>query len=66
MVSVRCGELVGARGAAGGHVGYLKEISVTALHTTVTITDTGQLLIRSLTLQHTRNESVVTFLEPRL
>ncbi|TWW70528.1 SCO-spondin Precursor [Takifugu flavidus] len=45
MVTVRCGEFVGARGAATGatrgHVGYLREISVTALHTTVTITDTG-------------------------
>lgn len=42
MVNVRCGEFTGARGGArGGQMGYLKEISVTALHTTVTITDTG-------------------------
>lgn len=44
MVNVRCGEFVGARGAARGHVGYLREISVTALHTTVTVTDAGQVL----------------------
>lgn len=43
MVNVRCGEFLGARGggARGAQMGYLKEISVTALHTTVTITDTG-------------------------
>lgn len=41
MVNVRCGEIPGAR---GGQMGYLKEISVTALHTTVTITDTGEIL----------------------
>lgn len=39
VVSVRCGECTAGGGEGGG--GCLKEMSVTALRTTVTITDTG-------------------------
>ncbi|XP_071400243.1 SCO-spondin-like, partial [Centroberyx affinis] len=43
VVSVRCGECMtgGGGGRGGGGLGCLKEMSVTALRTTVTITDTG-------------------------
>uniref|UniRef100_A0A087Y443 SCO-spondin n=1 Tax=Poecilia formosa TaxID=48698 RepID=A0A087Y443_POEFO len=40
-VGVRCGECTAGDGAAGGETGCLKEITVTALHTTVTVTHTG-------------------------
>lgn len=43
MVSVRCGECT----AGGGGLGCLREMTVTALRTTVTITDTGELIINS-------------------
>ncbi|XP_056155186.1 SCO-spondin [Lampris incognitus] len=45
VVSVRCGECVagggGGGGGEGGGLGCLRELSVMALRTTVTITDTG-------------------------
>lgn len=44
MVSVRCGKC--AAGGGGGGLGCLREVSVTALRTTVTITDIGELVIR--------------------
>ena len=48
MVSVRCGECPAGAGAGGGRrLGCLREISVTALRTTVTITDSGELDIYS-------------------
>lgn len=46
MVSVRCGECT-AGGGGGGRLGCLREMTVTALRTTVTITDTGELIINS-------------------
>lgn len=45
VVSVRCGECAAGGGKEGG-VGCLKEMSVTALRTTVTITDTGELAVQ--------------------
>lgn len=42
-VAVRCGECAAGDGAGGGETGCLKEITVTALHTTVTVTHTGEL-----------------------
>jgi len=53
VVAVRCGECV----AGGKELGCLKEISVTALHTTVTITDSGELVNLSL------SSGTVSFLE---
>lgn len=44
VVSVRCGECTAGGGEGGG--GCLKEMSVTALRTTVTITDTGELTVQ--------------------
>ncbi|XP_072234960.1 SCO-spondin [Leuresthes tenuis] len=41
VVGVRCGECV----AGGKELGCLKEMSVTALHTTVTITDSGSVTL---------------------
>ncbi|XP_013879264.1 SCO-spondin isoform X2 [Austrofundulus limnaeus] len=42
VVGVRCGECTAAAGGGGGgEMGCLTEMSVTALHTTVTITNTG-------------------------
>lgn len=46
MVSVRCGECT-TGGGSGGGLGCLREMSVTALRTTVTITDTGELVKHS-------------------
>lgn len=46
VVSVRCGECT-AGGGGGGGLGCLREMTVTALRTTVTITDTGELIINS-------------------
>uniref|UniRef100_A0A3Q2CH68 SCO-spondin n=1 Tax=Cyprinodon variegatus TaxID=28743 RepID=A0A3Q2CH68_CYPVA len=40
-VVVRCGECTAGDRGGGGEISCLKEMSVTALHTTVTITDTG-------------------------
>uniref|UniRef100_A0A3Q2QHI6 SCO-spondin n=1 Tax=Fundulus heteroclitus TaxID=8078 RepID=A0A3Q2QHI6_FUNHE len=41
VVGVRCGECMAGDGGGGGETSCLKEMSVTALHTKVTITDTG-------------------------
>uniref|UniRef100_A0A665VKH1 SCO-spondin n=1 Tax=Echeneis naucrates TaxID=173247 RepID=A0A665VKH1_ECHNA len=41
IVNMRCGEST----AGGGGLGYLRELSVTALRTTVTITDTGTVML---------------------
>ncbi|KAM4544149.1 SCO-spondin [Fundulus diaphanus] len=41
VVGVRCGECTTGDGGGGGEMSCLKEMSVTALHTKVTITDTG-------------------------
>lgn len=43
---MRCGECT-AGGGGGGRLGCLREMTVTALRTTVTITDTGELIINS-------------------
>lgn len=44
VVSVRFGECTAGGGGGGrGGLGCLREMSVTALRTTVTITDTGEL-----------------------
>ncbi|XP_029943604.1 SCO-spondin, partial [Salarias fasciatus] len=48
VVSLRCGECTaggGGGGGGGGRGGCLKEVSVTALRTTVTITDTGAVML---------------------
>ncbi|KAF7647255.1 hypothetical protein LDENG_00175300, partial [Lucifuga dentata] len=42
VVSVRCGECITER---GGGMGCLREVSITALRTTVTITDTGMVTL---------------------
>lgn len=45
VVGVQCGECTAAaEGGGGGQMGCLKEMSVTVLHTTVTITNTGELV----------------------
>nr|XP_043901345.1 SCO-spondin [Solea senegalensis] len=44
VVRVRCGECT-AGGGGGGGLGCLREISVTALRTTVTITDSGTVML---------------------
>lgn len=46
VVKVRCGECTagGGGGGGGGGLGCLREMSVTALRTTVTITDTGEFI----------------------
>ncbi|KAM7370189.1 hypothetical protein PAMP_011460 [Pampus punctatissimus] len=41
VVSVRCGECTAGGGGGGGGPSCLREMSITALRTTVTITDTG-------------------------
>ncbi|KAM9839429.1 LOW QUALITY PROTEIN: SCO-spondin [Aulostomus maculatus] len=41
VVSVRCGECAAGAGGAAGGLGCLREMSVTALRTTVTVSDTG-------------------------
>ncbi|KAF0028339.1 hypothetical protein F2P81_019426 [Scophthalmus maximus] len=47
VVKVRCGECTagGGGGGGGGGLGCLREMSVTALRTTVTITDTGTVML---------------------
>lgn len=42
MVSVLCGECTEGGGRGGGTLGCLKELSVTALRTSVTITASGE------------------------
>nr|XP_040023734.1 SCO-spondin [Gasterosteus aculeatus aculeatus] len=48
VVSVRCGLCTAGGGGGGGGLGCLREMSVTALRTTVTITDTGTVMLNGL------------------